>query len=170
MISRCTVGVGQDAFHRTGRGTLIHKIDRELWIPRPLEEVFEFFSDAFNLEALTPPHFGFRVVTPRPIEVKAGALIDYKLKVNGIPLGWTTRIETWDPPHGFSDIQLRGPYKLWHHTHTFTETGGGTKIADHVEYQLPLGFLGDLAHKLWVRRDVESIFAYREKIIRERFS
>ena len=149
---------------------MIHKIDHELWLARPIEEVFEFFSDARNLEAVTPRHFDFRVVTTPPIELKVGALIHYKLNVNGIPLGWTTRIETWDPPHGFSDVQLRGPYKLWHHTHTFTATGGGTMITDHVDYQLPLGFLGDLAHKLWVRRDVESIFAYREKMIRERFA
>lgn len=148
---------------------MIHTIDTELWLPRPIEEVFDFFSDAFNLEAITPPRVNFHVVTPRPIELKARALIDYKLRVNGIPLKWTTRIETWNPPHQFSDIQLRGPYKLWHHTHTFTATAGGTRMADHVDYELPLGLLGDMVHRLWVRRDVESIFAYREKVIRQRF-
>jgi ligand-binding SRPBCC domain-containing protein len=149
---------------------LIHTIDTELWLPRPVEEVFEFFSDAFNLEAITPPQMHFHVVTARPIELKAGARIDYKLRINGVPVGWTTLIETWNPPHEFSDIQLSGPYKLWHHTHAFTATGGGTKMADHVDYELPLGFLGELAHRLWVRRQVESIFVYREKIVRERFS
>jgi ligand-binding SRPBCC domain-containing protein len=148
---------------------LIHTIDTELWVPRSREEVFEFFSNAFNLESITPPEVNFHVVTAAPIGLKPGALIDYKLRVSGIPLRWTTRIETWNPPHEFSDTQLRGPYKLWRHTHTFLETGGGTKMTDHVDYELPLGFLGDLAHRWWVRRQVEAIFAYREKIIRQRF-
>jgi len=149
---------------------LIYTIDRELVVKRPISEVFEFFSDAFNLEAITPPNVSFHVITPPPIDLKAGALIDYKLRVNAIPLSWTTRIEVWNPPFGFSDIQLRGPYKLWHHTHTFVETGDGTRMTDHVDYELPLGFLGDLAHRWWVRRDIEAIFAYRESIIRDRFS
>jgi hypothetical protein len=112
----------------------------------------------------------FHVVSPRPIELKAGALINYKLRVNGIPLNWTTRIETWNPPDEFSDIQLSGPYKLWRHAHKFVKKGGGTTMTDHVDYELPFGTLGELAHMLLVRRDVESIFAYREKIIGERFS
>jgi hypothetical protein len=149
---------------------VIHTIDAEQRVPRPIGEVFAFFSDAFNLESITPPRVHFHVVTPRPIELKAGALINYKLRVNGIPLKWTTRIETWNPPHEFSDIQLRGPYKLWHHTHKFTEKTGGTTMTDHVDYELPFGPLGEVAHMVWVRGDVESIFAYREKIIRQRFS
>jgi ligand-binding SRPBCC domain-containing protein len=149
---------------------VIHTIDAEQWIPRPLEEVFAFFSDAFNLESITPPRLHFHVVTPRPIALKPGALINYKLRLNGIPLSWTTRIETWNPPHEFSDIQLSGPYKLWSHTHTFTAKNGGTTMTDHVDYELPLGPLGELVHKAWVRRDVSSIFAYREKMIRQRFS
>jgi ligand-binding SRPBCC domain-containing protein len=149
---------------------VIYHIDTDVWVPRELDEVFAFFSDAFNLETLTPPRVNFHVITPAPIDLKAGALIDYKLRVNGIPLRWTTRIDTWNPPHEFSDSQLSGPYKLWHHTHRFSESRGGTKMTDHVDYELPFGPLGSLAHKLWVRRDVESIFTYREKIIRERFS
>lgn len=149
---------------------MIYHIDTDVWVPRELDEVFAFFSDAFNLETLTPPRVNFHVITPAPIDLKAGALIDYKLRVNGIPLRWTTRIDTWNPPHEFSDSQLSGPYKLWHHTHRFSESRGGTKMTDHVDYELPFGPLGSLAHKLWVRRDVESIFTYREKIIRERFS
>ena len=149
---------------------VIHSIDAEQWVPRPIDEVFVFFSDAFNLESITPPRVHFHVITSRPIELKSGALINYKMRLNGIPLKWTTRIETWDPPHEFSDIQLSGPYKLWSHTHTFSTKNGGTTMTDHVDYELPLGPLGELVHKAWVRRDVESIFAYREKIIRERFS
>jgi hypothetical protein len=149
---------------------VIHSIDEEQWVPRQIDEVFAFFSDAFNLESITPPRVRFHVVTPRPIELKTGALINYKLRVNGIPLSWTTRIETWNPPQEFSDIRLHGPYKLWHHTHKFVEKNGGTTMTDHVDYELPFGPLGELAHMVWVRRDVESIFAYREKIIRQRFS
>jgi ligand-binding SRPBCC domain-containing protein len=149
---------------------VIYTIDTEVWVPRPLNEVFAFFSDAFNLEALTPPRVNFHVMTPGPIDLKSGTLIDYKLCVNWIPLRWTTRIDVWNPPHEFSDSQLSGPYKLWHHTHRFTESNGGTKMTDHVDYELPFGPLGDVVHELWVRRDVESIFKYREKIIRERFS
>jgi hypothetical protein len=149
---------------------LIHTINSDLWLPRPQDEIFDFFSDAFNLETITPPRVHFHVVTPRPIELKPGALINYRLKMNGIPLRWTTRIETWNPPHQFSDIQLSGPYKLWHHTHTFTSERGGTKMTDHVDYELPLGFLGELAHRLWARREVESIFAYRTGIISGRFA
>ena len=149
---------------------MIYTIDTEVWVPRPLNEVFAFFSDAFNLEALTPPRVNFHVMTPGPIDLKSGTLIDYKLCVNWIPLRWTTRIDVWNPPHEFSDSQLSGPYKLWHHTHRFTESNGGTKMTDHVDYELPFGPLGDVVHELWVRRDVESIFKYREKIIRERFS
>ena len=149
---------------------MVYSIDTEVWVPRGIDEVFAFFSDAFNLEALTPPRVHFHVVTPRPIVLKAGALIQYKLRVNGMPIRWTTRIETWNPPYEFSDTQLSGPYKLWLHTHKFSEADGGTKMTDHVDYQLPFGPIGDVVHKLWVRRDVESIFTYREKVIRERFS
>ena len=149
---------------------MIHSIDAEQWVPRPIDEVFAFFSDALNLESITPARVHFHVITPRPIELKSGALINYKMRLNGIPLKWTTRIETWDPPHKFSDIQLSGPYKLWSHTHTFATKNGGTTMTDHVDYELPLGPLGELVHSAGVRRDVESIFAYREKIIRERFS
>jgi ligand-binding SRPBCC domain-containing protein len=148
---------------------VIYTIHREQWVPRPIDEVFEFFSDAHNLEAITPPKLNFHVLTPAPIDLKTGALIDYKLRINGIPIRWITRIDEWNPPYGFVDTQLKGPYKLWRHSHEFISENNGTRMIDHVRYKLPFGLLGTLVHALWVKHNVESIFAYREKIIGERF-
>ena len=145
-------------------------LETELWLPRPRNEVFSFFADAHNLESITPPLLQFHVLTPRPIILKSGALIDYKLRINGFPIRWRTRIDSWNPPYEFVDLQLRGPYRLWHHRHQFFEQANGTKMIDHVDYQLPFGPLGRLAHRWWVRRDVESIFDFRQKVIQERFS
>ncbi len=138
----------------------------ELWLPRPRDEVFEFFSNALNLQALTPPWVNFQVLTPAPIPMRAGTLIDYRIRVRGLPLRWRTEITEWDPPHRFVDVQLRGPYRLWHHTHTFEERDGGTLCLDDVRYR-PVG--GWLVNRLFVRRDVETIFAYRQQQLRERF-
>jgi ligand-binding SRPBCC domain-containing protein len=148
----------------------VHEIQRELWLPRPRAEVFEFFSQARNLELITPPFLNFHVVTPEPIEMGEGTLIEYRLRIRGIPARWLTRITRWDPPHQFADIQLRGPYKRWDHTHTFTEENGGTRMVDHVIYELPLGPLGDLVHRLQVRSDVEAIFGYRNEWIETHFA
>lgn len=138
----------------------------ETWLARPRAEVFEFFADAANLERLTPPWLGFEILTPRPIAMRVGALIDYRLRVHGVPLRWRTEITEWQPPLRFVDEQLRGPYRLWHHTHTFTAEGGGTTVHDRVRYAV-LG--GVLVQKLLVERDVRTIFAYREKVLRELF-
>lgn len=138
----------------------------ETWLARPRAEVFEFFADAGNLERLTPPWLGFEILTPRPIAMRAGARIDYRLRVHGVPLRWRTKINTWEPPRLFVDEQLRGPYRLWHHTHTFTEQDGGTTVHDRVRYAV-LG--GILVQKLLVERDVRTIFAYREKVLHEIF-
>jgi len=136
-------------------------IQREQWVSAPLEKVFEFFSDASNLEALTPPWLKFRIVTPTPIAMRAGAKIEYRIDWRVVPIRWQTEIVEWSPPHRFVDLQLRGPYKLWHHTHTFASVDGGTLMRDIVRYALPLGPIGSLAHKLAVRRDVERVFDYR---------
>jgi len=138
----------------------------EVWLPRPRSEVFPFFAEARNLEALTPPWLRFEVRTPAPIEMRAGTLIDYRIRVHGLPIRWRTEIREWRPPHGFVDVQLRGPYRLWEHTHTFEERDGGTLCRDVVRY-LPLG--GALVNWLFVRRDVERIFAFRERRMRELF-
>jgi len=142
------------------------RFESELWLPRPPEEVFPFFADASNLERLTPPFLRFRILTPRPIEMRPGALIDYRLRVHGVPLGWRTRIEAWEPPHRFVDLQLRGPYRLWHHTHTFEARDGGTLCRDVVRYAVRGGALVD---RLFVRRDVARIFAYRAEVLRDLF-
>ena len=139
---------------------------REQRLPGSPEEVFAFFADARNLEALTPPLLHFRVVTPGPIMMGAGALIRYRLRVHGVPVSWLTEITAWDPPHRFVDEQLKGPYALWHHTHTFEPTSdGATLMCDVVRYRVGFGPLGALATRLVVRRDVEAIFDFRAERI-----
>jgi ligand-binding SRPBCC domain-containing protein len=137
-----------------------YTLHAELWLPRPLTEVFAFFGDAKNLEGLTPPWLKFEVVTPEPIVMRPGALIDYRIRVHGIPIRWRTEIKEWDPPHRFVDVELKGPYKLWHHTHTFEERDGGTLCLDDVRYR-PFG--GALINALFVRRDVDRIFKFRRE-------
>ena len=138
----------------------------ELWLPRSRDEVFPFFSEARNLEVLTPPWLKFEVRTPAPIVMRPGLQIDYRIKIHGIPIRWRTEITEWDPPHRFVDNQLSGPYTLWHHTHTFTERDGGTLCRDDVRY-FPRG--GALMNWLFVRRDVERIFQYRQGKLKDLF-
>ncbi len=145
-----------------------HVLEREQWVPSPLETVFSFFSDARNLEYLTPPWLRFRIVTA-PEAIAPGVNLHYRIGWHGIPLKWTTEIETWEPPHRFTDAQLSGPYKLWHHTHTFESLKDGTMMRDIVRYALPMGPLGEIAHALWVKRDVERIFDYRRTRIAQKF-
>lgn len=142
-------------------------VQAEQMLPRPVDEVFPFFADAYNLETITPDFLKFHVVTPRPIDMREGALIDYKLKVRGLPIRWRTRIEAWDPPHRFVDVQLKGPYRKWHHTHSFEPTpDGGTLVRDVVRYR-PIG--GAIVNKLFVQRDVVGIFEHRQRVLAERF-
>ena len=143
-------------------------IQTSVWLPRPPEEVFPFFAEARNLEAITPPFLRFEVLTPAPIEMRVGALIDYRLRLRGVPIRWRTRITAWEPNRRFVDEQLRGPYRLWHHDHTFEAERGGTRCHDHVTYAPPGGpILGSLVNRLVVRRDVERIFAYRQTRLNE---
>ncbi|MEL7473125.1 MAG: SRPBCC family protein [Planctomycetota bacterium] len=148
------------------RPNKVRTLEKEIWLAAPLETVFDFFSDAHNLEEITPPILKFRVLTPRPIPMEQGTLIDYKLSLRGFPMKWRTRIAVWEPPRRFVDMQLRGPYRWWHHTHTFESHNGGTRCKDIVEYQ-HLG--GPIIDKLLVRPDVEKIFAYREQKMVELF-
>ncbi len=141
----------------------LYTLHRELWVPRPLSTVFDFFSRVENLEQITPPWMHFRILTRPPIVMRPGATIAYSLRVRGIPLRWLTVIERWDPPHEFIDIQAKGPYTFWRHTHRFSERDGGTLVADTVNYALPFGFLGRLAHRLQVARDLTRIFDYRSQ-------
>lgn len=138
----------------------------ELLLPKPRAEIFPFFAEARNLETITPPWLRFEVLTPAPIVMRTGALIDYRIRVHGLPIRWRTEIAAWDPPHRFIDVQSSGPYKLWHHTHSFEERGGSTLCRDEVRYS-PRG--GALMDWLFVRRDVERIFAFRREKLRELF-
>ncbi len=140
--------------------------ETELWLPRPLNQVFPFFSEARNLETITPPWVNFRVLTPPPIVMAVGTLIDYRISIHGFPIRWRTEIVEWNPPNFFVDIQPHGPYTLWHHTHRFAERDGGTLCTDQVRYR-PRG--GALINHLFVRRDVERIFQYRQDRLREIF-
>lgn len=143
-----------------------YTLHTELWLARPPAEVFPFFAEARNLEAITPPWLKFEVLTPAPIAMRPGMLIDYRIRVHGIPIRWRTEIAEWQPPHRFVDVQLRGPYHLWHHTHTFEESDGGTRCGDHVRYR-PRG--GALIHWLFVRRDLKRIFQYRQQRLNQLF-
>jgi ligand-binding SRPBCC domain-containing protein len=144
----------------------IHVLERSQRIPRPPGEVFEFFADARNLEAITPPWIHFGVATEGAIEMGPGTLIEYRLRLHRIPIRWLTRIEAWEHGRRFVDVQLRGPYRLWHHTHLFEPDGeGGTVVRDLVRYALPLGPIGRLAHRLFVARDLRLIFDHRRRAV-----
>jgi len=146
----------------------MHHLRRTQVVARPIEDVFAFFADAANLEHITPPELRFRILTPTPINVQQGTLIDYRLSLFGVPFGWKTRISTWQPPFMFVDEQLRGPYREWIHTHTFETVPEGTRLSDHVQFRLPLHPLSWPVLQL-VRRQVEHIFDYRTRIIAEVF-
>jgi ligand-binding SRPBCC domain-containing protein len=134
----------------------------EIWLPRPLEETFAFFADAANLQTITPGWLDFTILTPRPIQMRVGALIDYRLRVRGFPIRWQSEITAWEPPHRFVDEQRRGPYRLWVHEHHFETRDSGTQVADLVRYAAPGGRLVDW---LFVRRDVERIFKFRRETL-----
>jgi ligand-binding SRPBCC domain-containing protein len=134
-----------------------------------MDRVFEFFAAARNLERITPPWLRFEVRTPEPVRMEAGALIDYRLHYRGVPLGWTSQIEVWEPGRQFVDRQLRGPYGLWHHRHTFSEAGTGTVIEDEVHYAAPFGRLGEFAQPWLIERDLRRIFDYRQDAVRRIF-
>lgn len=146
----------------------VHHLRRTQTVPAGIDEVFAFFADATNLERITPPELRFRILTPTPIDIREGTLIDYRLSLFGVPFGWKTRISAWQPPVMFVDEQLRGPYAQWIHTHTFEAVPEGTRLDDHVAYRLPFHPLGSVALPL-VRRQVEHIFDYRTRVIAERF-
>ena len=147
-----------------------YRIDEHVWVPRPLDEVFPFFSRPENLGALTPPELSFDIRTPSPVPMAEGALIDYRITLGPLPMNWRTLIEVYEPPHRFVDVQLRGPYALWRHEHLFEAADGGTSIRDRVDYALPFGPLGTLAHAAVVKRRLHRIFAYRRDVVARMFS
>ena len=143
----------------------VYELERTQVIQRPVDDVFAFFAEARNLEAITPRWLRFEVLTPEPIELREGSILEYRLRVHGIPMRWVSRIDAWEPGHRFVDRQLRGPYRLWEHTHEVSEHPQGTLSRDLVRYALPLGPLGVLARTLLVRRDLERIFEFRREAV-----
>ena len=143
------------------------RLTTELAVAAPLEEVFDFFADAFQLETITPPWLHFTVQTQRPIAMRQGTEIDYKLRLHGLPIRWRSTISLWDPPCQFVDEQVQGPYRHWRHRHTFERVEGGTRVCDTVDYAVPLGFI---MHRLLVRRDLTTIFKYRRDALERRFA
>jgi len=146
-----------------------HILEVTTIINKPIAEVFDFFSKAENLNALTPPELEFKILSPLPIEMKPGALIDYRIKLNGIPFNWRTEICVWEPGKKFVDQQIKGPYVRWHHTHSFVDKGHFTEMTDRVEYLSPGWILEPIVHNLIVKKRVEAIFKYREKKLSELF-
>ncbi len=143
-----------------------HTFETALWLPVPRENVFPFFADARNLEVITPPWLKFTVLTPGEIPMRVGALIDYKLRIHGLPVRWRTEITEWNPPFSFCDEQRRGPYHRWTHRHTFEERDGGTLCQDRVFYVVPGGAL---VNHFFVRHDVKKIFDYRSEALKKQF-
>jgi ligand-binding SRPBCC domain-containing protein len=150
-----------------GRQDNLFTLTATQWLARPIAEVFPFFADADNLDVITPPWLQFEILTTRPIAMQVGARIDYRLRLHGLPLCWQSEITAWQPPNRFVDEQHRGPYRAWIHEHTFEERGGGTLVCDRIQYRV---FGGQLVERLFVRRDLEKIFAHRHRRLGELFA
>jgi ligand-binding SRPBCC domain-containing protein len=138
-------------------------------VPAPLEEVFPFFARPENLAVITPGWLKFTILTPSPIPMREGAVVDYQIGLGPLPTRWRTMITTYDPPHVFVDEQLSGPYSFWHHTHRFEASEVGTLLTDEVRYLLPSGPLGDLVHAVAIKRQLRGIFAHRHRVIADKF-
>ena len=146
-----------------------HVLQSEQFVPRPRDEVYAFFARPENLGLITPRWLDFSILTPSPVPMERGALIDYVIRLGPFPTRWRTLITRHDPPHAFVDEQLAGPYSFWHHTHTFEEVEGGTLIRDRILYLVPFGPVGRLVERLLIRRQLQAIFAHRRRVIAGRF-
>lgn len=168
-VSRSGVAIDKSRkmieFDRSPRGRGVFRLRTKTVLPAPRDAVFEFFSDATNLEAITPPWLCFRIASPTPIKIETGALIDYHLRLRGLPIRWRTEIAEWNPPVRFVDRQLRGPYRLWEHSHEFEESNEGTIVRDEVQYSV---YGGAIIERLFVRADLKKIFTYRNEQITAR--
>ena len=147
----------------------LYTLESNQFINKPIEEVFQFFSIPENLSLITPAKLGFKILSPNPIKMEVGRLIDYNIYLMGIPIHWRTLITDYEPPNMFVDQQIKGPYAMWHHTHTFHKVKGGVEIKDRVVYSIPFGFLGRLLNYLWIKRDLNNIFLHRKKVIDKLF-
>lgn len=161
---RLRIGPGRPGGLRRVR---VHLLERSQRVPLGLEETFAFYGGVENLERITPPWLHFRILDPRPQALSPGARLEYSLVLHRFPIRWITEIDEWEPPHRFVDFQLRGPYALWEHTHTFEPVPGGTLLRDRIRYAIPYGPLGWLAHVAFVRRDLRRIFDYRRDAVAE---
>lgn len=144
-------------------------LERSQWVARPVEEVFAFFSEAKNLEKITPPYLHFSILKTSTESIEKNTLIDYRLKLHGMPFKWKTLINDYVKNEFFIDEQVKGPYKLWVHTHSFIPENNGTRINDHITYKIPFGYIGNLLLKQYINNDLNKIFEYRKKIIEEVF-
>ena len=156
---------GAQARARAPRFPATHLFETEQVVAAGIQDTFAFFSNAANLDAITPPSLGFTILTPLPIQMRKGALIEYRLRLMGMPIHWLTRIDEWDPERSFTDTQLRGPYALWVHHHSFAPDPKGTRVRDQVEYALHAPSLTAPVHAVFVRPMIEKIFAYRREVI-----
>jgi ligand-binding SRPBCC domain-containing protein len=141
--------------------------EARIWLPKPREQVFAFFANPRNLDRLTPPWLRFEILTEDPIEMRAGTLLDYKLRIHGVPIHWQSEITVWEPPLRFVDRQTRGPYRSWLHTHAFLSHQGGTIVEDSVKY-VPSG--GSIIQRFLVAPDLQRIFSYRHEMLQQLFN
>ena len=148
----------------------IYELNKTQFINQPIDVVFNFFSKPENLALITPSKLAFKILTPTPITINKGTLIDYTIRLMGFPVHWRTLITKYNPPYEFVDEQIKGPYLFWHHTHTFKAVNGGSEIKDKVKYSIPMGYLGQFIHKIWIKKDLEKIFEYRKAVIDKLFN
>jgi ligand-binding SRPBCC domain-containing protein len=145
----------------------IHKLETAIWLTRPRAEVFAFFASPHNLDRLTPPWLNFKILTPAASQITQGTILDYRLRLHGVPIRWQSEISVWEPPYRFVDRQTKGPYALWIHDHRFEDTDSGTTVIDHVEYSVPGGAL---VNRFLVAPDLTRIFDYRHQVLKELFN
>ena len=148
----------------------IYELNKIQFINQPIDVVFNFFSKPENLALITPSKLAFKILTPTPITINKGTLIDYTIRLMRFPVHWRTLITKYNPPYEFVDEQIKGPYLFWHHTHTFKAVNGGSEIKDKVRYSIPMGYLGQFIHKIWIKKDLEKIFEYRKAVIDKLFN